>query len=231
MHSNYRLLPDHIICKIIQRNNMRRENACDPALKLLNEEITSDTHKQNLWKEHLDAHWDHRHNTHILWKTIQSIQQSTSTHTQPFHTIHQQITTTPKNIANCFTKQFTNTVRHATHKTNRSINRATQKIQGYNITLTTTQVQEAIKQNDNSQGSDKLNIRHLKHIGPLGLAFLTSMFITALNNNIIPHIWKLANISPIPKHNKYINKGTIYRPISLLSVITKKHWRSAFFLT
>ena len=67
--------------------------------------------------------------------------------------------------------------------------------QQYNITLTTSQVQEAIKQskNNNSQGPDKLNSRHLKHIGPLGLAFLRSMFKTALNNNIIPHTWKLAN--------------------------------------
>ena len=64
---------------------------------------------------------------------------------------------------------------------------------------------------------------HLKHIhvGPLGLAFLTSMLKTALNTNIIPHIWKLANIVPIPKPNKDIDKGTSYRPISLLSVIAK----------
>ena len=66
-----------------------------------------------------------------------------------------------------------------------------------------------------------LNIRHLKHIGPLGLAFLTSMFKTALNKNIIPHTWKLANIVPIPKPNKDTNKGTPHRPISLLSVIAK----------
>ena len=37
------------------------------------------------------------------------------------------------------------TVRHATNQRNRSINRETQKMQGYNITLTTNQVQEAIK--------------------------------------------------------------------------------------
>ena len=93
----------------------------------------------------------------------------------------------------------------------------------YNITLTTSQVQEAIKQskNNNSQGPDKLNIRHLKHIGPLGLAFITSMFKTPLNKNIIPHTWKLANIVPIPKPNKDTNKGTSYRPISLLSVIAR----------
>ena len=53
--------------------------------------------------------------------------------------------------------------KHATHKTNRSIDRATQNIQGYNITLTTAHVQGVIKQskNNNSQGPDKLNIRHL----------------------------------------------------------------------
>ena len=75
MHSNCRLLPDHIVCKITKKNNIRRENICDPALKLLNEEITSDIqkHKQNIWEEHLDAHWDHRHNTHILWKTIHGL--------------------------------------------------------------------------------------------------------------------------------------------------------------
>ena len=41
---------DHIVCKITQINNIRRANTCDPALKLLNEEITSDIqkHKQNI---------------------------------------------------------------------------------------------------------------------------------------------------------------------------------------
>ena len=71
MPSTSRLLPEHIVCKITQRDNIRRANPCDPALKPLNLEITSDIslHKQNLWKEHLNANWDHRHNTHTLWKT------------------------------------------------------------------------------------------------------------------------------------------------------------------
>ena len=69
MYSNFRLLSEDIVCKITQRNHKRRAITCDPVLKLLNGEITSDIqkHKQNIWKEHLDAHWDHRH---ILWKTI-----------------------------------------------------------------------------------------------------------------------------------------------------------------
>ena len=44
MHSNCRFLPDHIVCKITQRNNIVRANTCDPALNLLNEELTSDIH-------------------------------------------------------------------------------------------------------------------------------------------------------------------------------------------
>ena len=48
-------LPEDIVCKITPKNNIRRENTCDPILKLLNEEITSDIqkHKQNIWKEHV----------------------------------------------------------------------------------------------------------------------------------------------------------------------------------
>ena len=93
-------------------------------------------------------------------------------HTQQLHHIQQQYN---KHIQTCC-ELFHQTV----HK-----HCQTRNIQGYNITLTTSQVQEAIKQskNNNSQGLDKLNTRPLKHISPLGLAFLTSMFQTALNKN------------------------------------------------
>ena len=52
MHSNYMLLLEDIVCKITQRNNKRRANTCDPALNLLNEEITFDIqkHKQNIYE-------------------------------------------------------------------------------------------------------------------------------------------------------------------------------------
>ena len=93
-----------------------------------NEEITSDIqkYKQNIWKEHLDAHWDHRHNTHTLWKTIHGLSNRAPPHTlNTSITFNNKIATAPTHIANWFTKQFTNTVKHATHKTNRHINRAT----------------------------------------------------------------------------------------------------------
>ena len=107
MHNNCRLLPEDIVCKITQINNIRRANTCDPALKLLNEEITSDIqkHKRNLWKEHLDAHWDHRHNTHTLWKTIHGLSNRAPPHTlNTSITFNNKIETSPTHIANCFTK-------------------------------------------------------------------------------------------------------------------------------
>ena len=119
MHSNCRLLPEDIVCKITQRNNIRRANACDPALTLLNEEITSDIqkHKQNLWKEHLDAHWDHRHNTHTRWKTIHGLSNRVPPHTlNTSITFNNKIATTPKHIANCFTKHcYLHNSKHTKH--------------------------------------------------------------------------------------------------------------------
>ena len=105
-------------------------------------------------------------------------------------------------LSNSSIDELTNTPKHIVFSPN-TVHR-TQNIQGYNITFTTSQVQEALKQskNNNSQGPDKLIIRHLKHIDPLGLTFLMNMFKTALNKNIIPHTWRLANIVPIPKPNK-----------------------------
>ena len=109
IHTNCMLLPDHIVCKITQRNNIRRANTCDPALNLLNEEITSNIqkHKQDPWKEHLDAHWDHTHN---LWKTIHPPTQNTSI------TFNNKIATTPKHIAKTIHKHC-QTVKQHTRQT------------------------------------------------------------------------------------------------------------------
>ena len=46
-----------------------------------------------------------------------------------------------------------------------------------------------------------------------------NIYNAAINDKKMPHVWKLANIIPIPKPNKDINIGTSYRPISFLSVI------------
>ena len=98
-----------------------KKNTCASALEFLNEEITSDIkHKRNTWNEHIEAHCDHMNNTH----TMHGLSNRTPpTRERNTITFNNKITITPKQIANCFT--ITKTVRHATHKTNISIGRAT----------------------------------------------------------------------------------------------------------
>ena len=75
IHSTCKLLQEHIRHKIEHRNNIRAQNASDPSISELNSEITSliQTHKSDIWREHLDTHWDHKHNTHSLWKRIHGL--------------------------------------------------------------------------------------------------------------------------------------------------------------
>ena len=93
MHSNCRIVPDHVVCKITQINYIRRANTCDPALKLLNEEITSDIQTtstkpmEGTLKCTLGPQAQHAHS---LEDHSRSIQQSTSTHTKHSHNIQQQ---------------------------------------------------------------------------------------------------------------------------------------------
>ena len=151
MHSNCRLLPEYMVCTITQRNIIRRANTCDPVLKLLDEEITSDIqkHNQNIWKDHLHTHWAHRHITHILWKTIHGLSNRAppTTHNNSI-TFNNKIKNTPKRIANCFTKQFTNTVKHAPHRRNISIERATQT---YNDTTLHSPLLRSRRQNNKAK--------------------------------------------------------------------------------
>ena len=139
MHSNYRLLHEDIVCKITQRNTIRRTNTYDPVLKLLNEEITADIqkHMEGASKRSLGPLPQHKH---FMEDHTWSIQYSTSNHIQQLHHIQQQNNKQTQTYCELFHQTIH---KHATH---RSIDRATQNIQGYNITLTTSQVQEAIKQ-------------------------------------------------------------------------------------
>ena len=91
--------PARVLVPKTNKKNIRRANPCDVALKPLNHEITSDIslHKQNLWKEHLNANWDHRHNTHTLWKTIHGFSnRAAPTPQNCTRTFNKKIATSPK---------------------------------------------------------------------------------------------------------------------------------------
>ena len=223
---NSQLLPDNIRSQIKIRDDLRKQNPKDPNIKTLNEEIAQlvCTHKSNIWKQKLEENWDHKQNTHVLWKTINNLANK-KTVAQPNRTITFNNTTytTPKQIAKAFNKQFVNVTKHTTKPNNRMIDKKTKSLKQDYIQITIEQVKEAIRtsKNNNSTGPDNINIKHLKHLGPVAIAYLTQLYNIALNSNNIPHTWKLAKIVPIPKPHKDAGMGTSFRPISLLSPIAK----------
>ncbi|MGK2940486.1 MAG: reverse transcriptase domain-containing protein [Immundisolibacter sp.] len=223
---NSQLLPDNIRTKINIRDDLRKQNPKDSNIKTLNEEISQliCTHKSNIWRQKLDENWDHKQNTHILWKTIDNLaNKKTSAQPNRAITFNNKIHTTPKQIAKAFNKQFINVTKHTTKPQNRKIDKKTKSLKHDHIEITTEQVKEAIKtsKNNNSTGPDNINIKHLKHLGPVAIAYLTELYNISLNTNNIPQIWKLAKIVPILKPQKDAGTGTSFRPISLLSPISK----------
>ena len=70
-------------------------------------------------------------------------------------------------------------------------------------------------------GPDGISTIMLKHIGPKGINYLTTMLNTSLHLLQTPTIWKTAKIVPLPKPGKPLENSGSYRPISLLSPIAK----------
>ena len=77
---------------------------------------------------------------------------------------------------------------------------------------------DAIKacKNSTAAGPNGLTPLHLKHLGPLGIRYLTQLFNLSVQAADIPSIWKCAHVIPIQKPNKPSDQGKSYRPISLL---------------
>jgi hypothetical protein len=90
-------------------------------------------------------------------------------------------------------------------------------------TFTPLQTRNAINESKSSSavGPDGLTDIHLKHLGPRGLAYLTSLFNLSVNNADLPAIWKAAVIVPVLKPGKPAGDSASYRRILLLSPAVK----------
>ena len=197
-------LPVHI-CKLIHhRNHIHKQNQSDPQIITLNNHINKQIHehKTNTWKQHLDSLWD------TITKLSNKKQPTQLNRSICFIT---KTTITDIDKAKAFNKQFTNITLYSTNKINRHIYHTIKTLPTEKIQLTIKQVQLTISNstNNNSTGPDGINIRHLKHLWPLAIRYLTNMYNIALNT--IPHLWKHATIIPIPKPNKNHNIGTNYQ--------------------
>jgi len=72
-----------------------------------------------------------------------------------------------------------------------------------------------------SPGLDRVHNSHLSHLPPDYMKWLLNLFNQSLHSAIVPESWKTALIVPIPKPTKSLTSVSSYRPISLLSCISK----------
>ena len=130
---------------------------------------------------------------------------------------------TDKQKANTLNKYFKSTTKHSSKPTHRITNKLTKSLTSTPITITESDTILAIKQskNNNFSGPDNINIKHLKHLGPIVIKHLTNFYNITINTNTIPKILKTSKIIPITKPNKNPSLPFSYRPIALLSPIAK----------
>ena len=91
--------------------------------------------------------------------------------------------TRPKQITSKFNKQFTTIVNHKTNKSYRMTDRRIKSLPNINHTpITEQQVKKSIQEskNNNSTGSDNINIKYLKHLGPKAISLLTYTYNQAI---------------------------------------------------
>lgn len=70
-------------------------------------------------------------------------------------------------------------------------------------------------------GFDKVSYPMLKHLPINTLSILQKLYNNIFTTGIIPQSWKISTIIPIPKPNKDITTIEGYRPISLISCLSK----------
>ena len=125
---------------------------------------------------------DHKTDSSKLWRTIKAIDgKSTPTAENEAIVFNDKPTSSPKDIANKFNKQFTTSklgIHSSSHETRYVSREARKKSQETAPTFTTAMVTSAIKSCSNSRafGPDLLSIFHLKNLGPKATEYLTALF-------------------------------------------------------
>ena len=221
-------VPAEILDLTKERDELRQRDHTSPELQRLNEEITRTTtaHKQAKWKQFVET-MDHKTDSSKLWRTIKAIDgKSTTTAENEAIVFNEKPTSSPKDIANKFNKQFTTSklgIHSSSHETRYVSREARKKSQETAPTFTTAMVTSAIKSCSNSRafGPDLLSIFHLKNLGPKATEYLTALFNDSFKSSRIPSIWKTSLVIPILKPGKDSSQGTSYRPISLLCPAAK----------
>ena len=221
-------LTDHARRMMSERDRARQEDPSDPRIAELEAEISRETdlNKRNIWRSKVES-CSVSKCSGKYFKLLRDLSGTRKRHdpNQPI-TFEGRVLTDDRGIASSFARMFTKPVQHipnrSTRRTLRRIRRE-HRLDPHVAPFTSTQVRAAINSSKNSTApsADGLTIHELKHLGPLGIAYLTSLYNLSFQQATLPAIWKHAIILPLLKPGKLKDQGSSYRPISILCPASK----------
>ena len=164
-----------------------------------------------------------------VWKKVSSFNgkrrfQSTPP-LQEGSVLHTQPAEKAEVIANGFEASFN--INHDERSENIDSNVVTEAlesndIRGLNTKITLEELKHSLSSlKDTSQGRDGVHNLMLKNLPTNYLTFLLSIINDSVEKSVLPEEWKKAIIVPIHKKGKEPSQPSSYRPISLLSCVSK----------
>ena len=207
---------------------LRTLNPQDPALADIEIEIkrVSAAASRSKWQDFVESQ-NRRSNPRHYWQMLRSLSGARSfTSPNQYIKFGQKSFSKPAAIAKQFNKQYTNLRKHSSNKESRKVNKDLKTSHPLDHSFkpfTLEDTAEAIKRSKYSTalGPDGIAAVHLKHLGPIALAYLTELFNISVANADVPAIWKNALVLPVLKPGKPTGEGPSYRPISLLCPASK----------
>ena len=155
---------------------------------ILNTEIKIkiNEHKRRKWLEFLDG-IDLKSGARRLWSTVKALSGCIRAPDNQPVSFGGETVWDPKKSAELFNKQYT-PGSHTTDPQQRVIVRRLKKLRVEEVSVTVKDVENAIKSTKSSKalGPDGIAPIHLKHLGPLGLHFLTEVINLYLKTHKTP---------------------------------------------
>ena len=221
-------VPAEILDVINRRDDLHKRDPTSPELPRLTKTIQNRicVHKRKKWRDFVET-MDQKTDVTKLWRTIKGIDGRAKREAENEAITFNGISfSSSKQLATKFNQQFNTSKlgRRTSSRETRVVTRETKRKPLEMVrTFTTDLLMKAIKGCRNSQafGPDKLNIIHLKHLGPRAIEYITNLFNLSATTCQITAIWKSSLIIPIPKPGKDTSQGTSYRPISLICPAAK----------
>ena len=211
-----------------ERDALRQADPTSPQIPDLEAQISRETeqNKRNIWRSKMDS-CSIKRCSGKYFKILRDLsgKRGHQDPNQPI-TFEGRVFTDRRKIAKKFARLFARPTQHAPDRSTRTLLRRIHRDHRLNpreTPFTPARVRDAIADSKNSTApsADGLTIHQLKHLGPLGIEYLTKLFNLSFQQASLPAIWKHAIILPLLKPGKLKTQGTSYRPISLLCPASK----------